>query len=92
MRHAGRRLCAEAARGVCRLDARHLPLAALTVVPVRVFSPCRSRKKIRDAKKTQEREVAERITNWRDRKGKQTVSRAEVSRHNRKVRPVSPRI
>ena len=82
-----RRLCTEDARGVCRLDARRLPLAALTVVPVRVFSPGRSRKKIRDAKKTQEREVAERITNWRDKKGKQTVSRAEVSRLNRKVRP-----
>jgi len=45
----------------------------------------RSRKNIRDAKKEQAREINERIANWRDKNGKQTVSRAEVSRHNRKV-------
>jgi len=46
---------------------------------------CRSRKKIRDAKAAQELEVSERIGNWREKNGKQTISRTEVSRHNRKV-------
>ena len=44
-----------------------------------------SRRKIREAKREQENELADRIANWRDKKGKQTVSRAEVSRHNRKT-------
>ncbi len=45
----------------------------------------RSRKNIRDAKKAQASDINERIANWRDKNGKQTVSRAEVSRHNRQV-------
>jgi len=49
------------------------------------MSMCRSRKKIRDAKAAQELEVSERIGNWREKNGKQTISRTEVSRHNRKV-------
>ena len=97
-RHAPRlRAAAECAASAQRLPverkARTLAVSSWRRLPSEVRRACacvlpgRSRKKIRDAKKTQEREVAERITIWRDKKGKQTVSRAEVSRHNRKVRP-----
>jgi len=44
-----------------------------------------SRRNIRDAKRAQEKDITDRISNWRQKKGKQTVSRTEVSRHNRKA-------
>lgn len=45
----------------------------------------KSRRNIREAKAQQQRELADRISHWRDKKGAQTLSRAEVSRHNRKA-------
>ena len=42
-----------------------------------------SRKKIRAARKARESDIAERIAHWRDKRGAQTLSRAEVSRHCR---------
>ena len=60
-------------------------LIGCVFVRVWVFSIPRSRKRIREAKLQQEHEINERISNWRDKNGKQTISRAEVSRHNKSV-------